>query len=182
MFEDNFYFLLCLSDLWWTGIGSVWYTKNILKLTIILPVNVIQIILYGDQDLSYETHTYVFDSKAVLPVKIRVRIDPPHPLVCLKRRLNGRSFGWDRKNRDPCHSRCGTMKIPPCSKALSAEHRPNTGNGDVSILVKNSWAGRKTVTKQFILELHEAIERRRIYQIDNKLFVFMFIYTSYHFQ
>jgi hypothetical protein len=23
-----------------------------------------------------------------------------------------------------CHSRCGTIKIPPCSKALSAEHRP----------------------------------------------------------
>jgi hypothetical protein len=23
----------------------------------------------------------------------------------------------------PCHSRCGTIKIPPCSKALSAEHR-----------------------------------------------------------
>jgi hypothetical protein len=24
----------------------------------------------------------------------------------------------------PYHSRCGTIKIPPCSKALSAEHRP----------------------------------------------------------
>jgi hypothetical protein len=22
----------------------------------------------------------------------------------------------------PCHSSCGTIKIPPCSKALSAEH------------------------------------------------------------
>jgi hypothetical protein len=33
------------------------------------------------------------------PVRIRVRIDPPHPLVCCKRRLNGWSFGWDRKNR-----------------------------------------------------------------------------------
>jgi hypothetical protein len=22
-----------------------------------------------------------------------------------------------------CHSRCGTIKTPPCSKALSAEHR-----------------------------------------------------------
>jgi hypothetical protein len=24
-----------------------------------------------------------------IPVRIRVRIDPPHPLVCRKRRLNG---------------------------------------------------------------------------------------------
>jgi hypothetical protein len=41
-----------------------------------------------------------------------------------------------------CHSRCGAIKIPPCSKALSAEHRPkfcSTGIGDVSIIkVKNS--------------------------------------------
>jgi hypothetical protein len=34
---------------------------------------------------------------ACYPVRIRVRIDPPHPLVCRKRRLNG----WDRKNRGP---------------------------------------------------------------------------------
>jgi hypothetical protein len=42
---------------------------------------------------------------------------------------------WDRKNQG--HSRCGTIKIPPCSKALSAEHRPKflqpfTSNGDIS--------------------------------------------------
>jgi hypothetical protein len=28
------------------------------------------------------------------------------------------------KTEVPCHSRCGKIKIPPCSKALSAEHRP----------------------------------------------------------
>jgi hypothetical protein len=28
------------------------------------------------------------------------------------------------KTEAPCRSRCGTIKIPPCSKALSAEHRP----------------------------------------------------------
>jgi hypothetical protein len=27
------------------------------------------------------------------------------------------------KTDAPCHSRCGTIKIPPCSKALVAEHR-----------------------------------------------------------
>jgi hypothetical protein len=29
------------------------------------------------------------------------------------------------KTEVPCHSRFGTIKIPPCSKALSAEHRLN---------------------------------------------------------
>jgi hypothetical protein len=37
------------------------------------------------------------------PVRIRVRKGPLHPLA---------------------NSRCGTIKIPPYSKALSAEHRP----------------------------------------------------------
>jgi hypothetical protein len=45
------------------------------------------------------------------------------------------------KTEVPCHSRCGTVKTPSCSKALSAEHRPIlqpfTSNGDVSIEVKN---------------------------------------------
>jgi hypothetical protein len=35
----------------------------------------------------------------LLSVRIWVKMDPPHPLVCCKRRLN--DFGWDRKNRDP---------------------------------------------------------------------------------
>jgi hypothetical protein len=30
-----------------------------------------------------------FRQNVNLPVRIRVRIDPPHPLVCRKRRLNG---------------------------------------------------------------------------------------------
>jgi hypothetical protein len=36
----------------------------------------------------------------------------------------GLSFDETGKTEVPCHSRCGTRKIPPCSKALSAEHRP----------------------------------------------------------
>jgi hypothetical protein len=62
-----------------------------------------------------------------IPVKIWVRMDPPHPLVC---RTNVRATNWGgpsdetEKNENPCHSRCGTIKIPPCSKALSAERRP----------------------------------------------------------
>jgi hypothetical protein len=41
-----------------------------------------------------------------------------------------RSFRYLKttKAEVPCHSRCGTIKIPPCSKALSAEHRPKFCN------------------------------------------------------
>jgi hypothetical protein len=58
-------------------------------------------------------------------VRIRVGIDPPHPFVCRKRRLNGRPVLRMRPEKPrPRVSRCGTIKIPPCSKALSAEHSP----------------------------------------------------------
>ena len=50
----------------------------------------------------------------------------------------------------PRHSRCGTLKNPHFSVAISAEHRskyePFTGNGDVSISVKN----KKPPTKKQI--------------------------------
>ena len=40
------------------------------------------------------------------------------------------------KTAAPCHSRCGTLKNPHCSMAISFEHRSKfatfTGNGDVS--------------------------------------------------
>jgi hypothetical protein len=36
----------------------------------------------------------------------------------------GRPFEWDNNNRGLCHGRCGTIKSPPCSKAIKAEHRP----------------------------------------------------------
>jgi hypothetical protein len=63
--------------------------------------------------------------KSRILVRIRVRINPPHPLVCRKRRLNGGDPSEETgKTEVPCHSRCCTIKIPPCSKALSIEHRP----------------------------------------------------------
>jgi hypothetical protein len=63
-----------------------------------------------------------------------------------------RSFGWDRIPEVPCRSGCGTIKVPPCSKALSAEHRPIwspvTGNGD-SRQIKCSWKiARAAINKQ----------------------------------
>jgi hypothetical protein len=81
------------------------------------------------------------------PVRIRIRIGPQHPLASRKRRLNGDLWGsgleqvlhifmcvvrgdWmggpsDKtgKTKVPCHNRCGTMKIFPCLKTLSTEHR-----------------------------------------------------------
>ena len=39
--------------------------------------------------------------KSSFPVRIRVRRDPPHPLVCRQRQLNGVSFGWGQKNWGP---------------------------------------------------------------------------------
>jgi hypothetical protein len=53
---------------------------------------------------------------------VLVRIDPPHSLVCRKRRLSGdRPLDKTGKTEAPCHSRCGKIKIPYCSKALGAE-------------------------------------------------------------
>jgi hypothetical protein len=58
------------------------------------------------------------------PVSFRVIIDPPHPLVCRKRRLNGAVL-WMRpgKTETPCHICCDTTKIPPCLKVQNSEHR-----------------------------------------------------------
>jgi hypothetical protein len=47
------------------------------------------------------------------PVRTRFRIDLAHPLVCRRKRQNGAG-----ETEAPCHSRCDTIKIPPCSKAL----------------------------------------------------------------
>jgi Fe-S-cluster containining protein len=58
-------------------------------------------------------------SNTTTPVRIQARIDLPRPLVCRKRPSDETG-----KTEAPCHSRCGTIKIPPCSRALSAKHRP----------------------------------------------------------
>jgi hypothetical protein len=69
---------------------------------------------------------------------------------CVSPRLNGTDLRINSEKPRPRLSMCGTIKIVPCSKILSVEHRPKflhpfTGNGDVSMSVRNSWAGRKTV-------------------------------------
>jgi hypothetical protein len=46
-------------------------------------------------------------------MRIQVRIGPPHPLAIKW----GGSSDETGKTEAPCHSRCGTIKIPLCSKA-----------------------------------------------------------------
>jgi hypothetical protein len=58
---------------------------------------------------SLSSHTYCDQKK---PTRIRVRIDPPHPLVCRKRRLNGAV----RKNRGPMSQQVWHDKDPSLLK------------------------------------------------------------------
>jgi hypothetical protein len=86
-------------------------------------------------------------------VRIRVRIDSPHCLVYQNRQLNGvvlrRRPG---KSEVICHSRWGTIKTHPCSKAQSDENRLKFSSPSPVIVtsVKNSWAGRETLNNQSI--------------------------------
>jgi hypothetical protein len=58
-------------------------------------------------------------------MRIRVRIDPPYPPVCLKRRLNGGGLSDETgKNKGPVSQQVWHDRDPSSSKALSAEHRP----------------------------------------------------------
>jgi hypothetical protein len=81
------------------------------------------------------------------------------------------SFEWNRENRGPCHNRCGTIKIPPCSEALSAVHRPKfcrttfTSNGGVSIWVKDSWVCCKAVNYYYWLIIYCFTSRSRIFHL-----------------
>jgi hypothetical protein len=47
----------------------------------------------------------------------------------------------------PCHSRCGTIKIPPCSKALSAELRPKFCSPSPA-MVASPYMGKKLSVNQ----------------------------------
>jgi hypothetical protein len=64
--------MFCLTTSRWSTL--MWYQVETIK------------ILYTEYSL--DTKYFIFFSSCT-PVGIRVRIDPPHPLVCRKRRLNG---------------------------------------------------------------------------------------------
>jgi hypothetical protein len=77
----------------------------------------------------------------IIPVRIRVRIDPPHPLLCRKRRLSG---AVPRMRPEIPRSRVTagvTLKIPPCLKALSAEHRPKFCNPSPAMVSEKFLSG-----------------------------------------
>jgi hypothetical protein len=65
-------------------------------------------------------------------MRIRVRIYPPHPLVCHKKAIEwGGPSDQKKKKKIKINIKKRTktkmwhdIKIPHCSKALSAEHRP----------------------------------------------------------
>jgi hypothetical protein len=61
----------------------------------------------------------------IRPMRIRVRIDPPHPLVCRKRRLNGAILQMRPEKRGPVSQQVWHDKDPSLLKGhLSAEQRP----------------------------------------------------------
>jgi hypothetical protein len=83
------------------------------------------LMLQGSLDLGLSSFSSCPGPLGIPPVRIRVRIGPQHPLVCRKRRLNRAVLRMrPEKPRSRVTARCGTIKIPPCSKALSAEHKP----------------------------------------------------------
>jgi hypothetical protein len=108
---------------------------NIIRLTFLYTRNhqfcqtkLLHLLIVNDL---HNKHLYSFMDE---PVRIRVRIDPPYPHVCRKRRLIGAVLRIRQEKFEvPCHNRCGTIKIPPCSKALSAEQPKFLQSGDVSI-------------------------------------------------
>jgi hypothetical protein len=75
------------------------------------------------------------------------------PCVSWKTTVWGGPSDETWKPEDLCHSRCGTIKNPPCSKALSAEHKPQLGNPSPAMVPspKNSRAGRDIVNNQSII-------------------------------
>jgi hypothetical protein len=78
------------------------------------------------------------------------------PLCVVKGDWMGQSFVWYRKKPRPCvtadtvwHDKDPSLLKDPESRAYAKILQPFTGNGDVSIQVKNSWAGRRMVDNQW---------------------------------
>jgi hypothetical protein len=86
-------------------------------------------------------------------VRIRIRIDPPHPLVLYMRWLNGAVL-WMRPEKPreaSCHRRCDTIKIPPCSKTLSTDHRLQFCSTSLAIVTSQyKWKILERDVKQWI--------------------------------
>jgi hypothetical protein len=70
-------------------------------------------------------------------LRIRVRIDPPHPNVCRKRQRNGAVLRMRPENRGPV-----SQQVWLDGRRTKIDFlQPFTGNGDVSIQVKKFLSG-----------------------------------------
>jgi hypothetical protein len=91
-----------------TGLNYAWITALLhgqieCWLQLYYRVTLITAVLQGHNDYSSITGSHWIHSITLYysPVRIRVRIDPPHPLVCRKRRLNGAVLRMRPENRGP---------------------------------------------------------------------------------
>jgi hypothetical protein len=91
------------------------------------------------------------------------------PLCVVRGDWMGRGGPSDEtgKTEIPCHSRCGTIKIPPCSKALSAEHRPKFCSpspaivaADLQLCIKFLGQTDRKLKKSF--DLRRSFQRARL--------------------
>ena len=92
------------------------------------------------------------------------RLNRKWQLHCLKLGIRcecHRSSEMTIINGCPCHISCCTLKNPHCSMAINAEHtrslQPFTGNGDVSIRVKNSRVGRTNKSRHIQRVFHNIL-------------------------
>ena len=80
------------------------------------------------------------------PKSLKQLVTAPLPNARQKVRMSP-VLGDDHKKTDaPCHIRCGTLKNPHCSTAITAEHRSKFAA--LHQWVKNSRVGRKTQKKK----------------------------------
>jgi hypothetical protein len=83
----------------------------------------------------------------------RHRSHPQHDAIplCVVRELIewGGPSDETRKTETPCYNKCGTIKIPPCSKALSAENRPYF----MKMLLRSPWKLCSVQSKKLILTI-----------------------------
>jgi hypothetical protein len=92
------------------------------------------------------------------PVKIR---------VWRKKRLAGVVLRMRSEKQKSRHKRCGTIKIPPCSKALSAEHRPKFCSPSLVFVM---W-----LTSPYELKILERdVKQEMVYMSINKLSVMQY--------
>jgi hypothetical protein len=110
-------------------------------------------------------------------------INPPQPLHVLRGDSMAQSFGRDRNTDAPCQSRCGTIKNPPCSKNLSAEHRSKFCSPSLAMVTSPyKWKIHERDVLYFRLNWTNLIYKTRITQVlimcTPQLIVFMCYYLN----